>query len=261
MTIPSLANSPTKEKIIELLSQEWPLTAKKIYHKVSKRISITYQATHKALQELVEKRIIEKSKEGYQISKEWIKNLGDFSNKIENELEDIHQKKEINTMQRLHFEKHDDFIKFQFELMGKTIEEEGKADMVFLVRHVPFPNAITRNQIEMLKKVKDRLKWKMVSKTWTPLDELYANFWKKIGVKVENNPSIPNTFTIIINDYILDVYKIPYIKAIKEWDEAYEQTDLSKVDFAKMNEMFADKKFKYIVTVLEDKELANILND
>ena len=259
MTLPSLSNSPTKEKIIELLSSEWPLTAKKIYHRVSKNISITYQAVHKSLQELMQNNILEKTKEGYQISKNWIKNLGEFSHKIEDELNNDNQRSEVNTMQKWHFQKHDEFIKFHFELMEKVLQEEGKVNMIFLVRHVPFPNAITRKQIEMLGKFKNKVKWKMVSKTWTPLDQLFAEFWKKIGVKIEVNANINNIFTIIINDYILEVYKIPYLKAVKEWDEAYERAETSKIDFAKMNEMFADKKFKYIVTLTKDKELSKIL--
>ncbi len=259
MTIPSLSNSPTKEKIIELLSSEWPLTAKKIFHNVSKSISITYQAVHKSLQELIQNKILEKTKEGYQISKEWIKNIGEFSQKIESELEDMHQKIETNTIQKLHFEKHDDFIKFHFELIEKIVKEEGKVNIVFLTRHVPFPNAITRKEAELLEKIKSKVKWKMISKTWTPLDQLFADFWRKLGVEVENNPNISNIFTIINNDYILEVYKIPHIESLKEWDAIYEKSDVSKIDFAKMHEQFANKKFKYMVTVLKDKEIAKIL--
>ena len=58
----SFGGNPTKETVIELLSREWPLTAKKIYRRLVKgyNISITYQAVHKSLTELTEKKILEK---------------------------------------------------------------------------------------------------------------------------------------------------------------------------------------------------------
>ena len=57
-----LGTDSTKNSIIELLSQEWPLTAKKLYNKIIKEChtQITYQATHKALKELLEKISLKK---------------------------------------------------------------------------------------------------------------------------------------------------------------------------------------------------------
>jgi len=260
MTLPSLSNSPTKERIIELLSNNWPLTAKKIYMSLAKEhnLSITYQAVHKSLQELIQNNILEKTKEGYSINKNWVENLGNFSQKVKSRLENIGEI-ETKTMQKFNFKTHDEFLKFHFELIEKIVKEEGKLNMVFLTRHVPFPNAITRKEIELLEKIKSKVKWKIISKTWTPLDQLFADFWRKLGVEVENNPNISNVFTIINNDYILDVYKIPHIEALKEWDAAYEKSDVSKIDFAKMHEQFANKGFKYMVTLIKDKELSKIL--
>ena len=47
----------TKSNILEILSQEWPLTAKKIFFNTKKSAkSVSYQAVFKALQELVKEK-------------------------------------------------------------------------------------------------------------------------------------------------------------------------------------------------------------
>src|SRR3989344_5662862 len=112
--IPSLANSPTKEKIIDLISENSPITARKIYWILRKdnKISISYQAIHKALQELMQNNILEKSPDGYQIDKNWIKKLSEFSKRIEEGLDGKNKKNETKTMRKIVFENHSDYIKF-----------------------------------------------------------------------------------------------------------------------------------------------------
>ena len=258
MAIPSLSNSPTKESIIEMLSQEWPLTAKKIYHRVSKNISITYQATHKALQELAEKKIIEKSKEGYQISKEWIKHLGDFSQKIENELENSNQKKEIKTMQKIIFENHSEFVKFTIDLMEQIIKKEKKLKITFLYRHIPYPNVISREDIQRLKSIMPKTKWTILSKSNTPLDQWHAKLWKNFGVQAKAGVNISEDRMIIINNHIINAY-VPN-ESIKKWDDSYAIKEASEFDISDTMEAISSTKLKTIATLFEDKELAKMLS-
>lgn len=168
----SFGANPTKETIVELLSQEWPLSAKKIFHKLSKRhnLSITYQAVHKALTELTEKNIIEKTKDGYHINKLWIKELGEFSQKLEEELESPNQKREIKTTHKLSFKVHRDFIKFHLDLMEDTIKKEGKINMIFQFRHVPYLHVLSNEDLQRIGPLMSKIKWSIISRNSTPLD-------------------------------------------------------------------------------------------
>ncbi|MCR4336142.1 MAG: hypothetical protein NUV57_06455, partial [archaeon] len=67
-------SASTKQKIIDILSNEWPLSAKSIYDKLQKQYSseISYQATHKTIQDLETEKIIEKKEKGYQLNLEWV---------------------------------------------------------------------------------------------------------------------------------------------------------------------------------------------
>ncbi len=70
----------TKEQIIAVLSQRWPLTVKQICYHLRKSLSfnITYQAVHKMLCKLEEDRILSKSKGVWQLDKNWLQNQEAF---------------------------------------------------------------------------------------------------------------------------------------------------------------------------------------
>ena len=56
----NIVDDKVKSLIIEILSEDWPLTAKKIYYKIKKKgKSVSYQAVFKSLQYLAEKKSIE----------------------------------------------------------------------------------------------------------------------------------------------------------------------------------------------------------
>jgi len=74
----------TKDTIIEILSSEWPLSLNKIYNRTKKKygISVTYQATHKAVNELVAGGALKKENREYQLSVDWINKIERFGKKL-----------------------------------------------------------------------------------------------------------------------------------------------------------------------------------
>jgi len=77
-------NVNSKNAIISLLAFEQPLTAKKIHSELKRRhaLIVSYQATHKNLSELIQKKIIQKKDKNYQLSLEWINSLKKFTEGI-----------------------------------------------------------------------------------------------------------------------------------------------------------------------------------
>ncbi len=67
----SLNGSSTKEKIIHLLAEKFPLHSKEVHAKLMTDYStgVTYQAVHKLLQELESEK---KTEKGWKLKKEWI---------------------------------------------------------------------------------------------------------------------------------------------------------------------------------------------
>ena len=70
-----------KDCIIHILSQDWPLSIKKIYFQVKRRFGLdcTYQAVFKAVNELQQMEVVKKGKEGFQINLKWLKHIHRFT--------------------------------------------------------------------------------------------------------------------------------------------------------------------------------------
>lgn len=75
-----------KEYILVLLSQKWPLTAHQLAQLLRKNIKVTYQAVHKALNELVAEKVLVRSENEYQLNPFFVQHLHKHWEAIENKL-------------------------------------------------------------------------------------------------------------------------------------------------------------------------------
>jgi len=85
-------NMSTKDKIVMILSHTWPLNTKKIYNTLKKKapsVTLTYQAVHKSIKELLEANVIVKEDEGYRINAKWIDSLKKFVDEVKDEYKGI----------------------------------------------------------------------------------------------------------------------------------------------------------------------------
>src|SRR3989344_4852712 len=87
MRIPSINPEPntTRDALISALSKRWPLTAKELCAEVKRNygVTVTYQAVHKLLQQLVSDGILILQDGTYRIDLNWIRNLRKFTEDIE----------------------------------------------------------------------------------------------------------------------------------------------------------------------------------
>ena len=74
-----------KETLFRILAEEWPLTQKEIYFTAIRQhaLNVSYQAIHKSLKQLAEKRIVTKQGRKYALNKEWITQMRKFSENLE----------------------------------------------------------------------------------------------------------------------------------------------------------------------------------
>jgi hypoxanthine-guanine phosphoribosyltransferase len=66
-----------REAVISILSNEFPLSTKKIFNRVKKdhNLSVTYQAVFKSIQEMIVENVLEKIDKEYKLNITWIENL------------------------------------------------------------------------------------------------------------------------------------------------------------------------------------------
>ncbi len=64
-----------KELVVKVLSEEWPLSAREIYGRISKHSGVSYQGVHKALKQLAANRVLEERAGKYSLDIGWITGL------------------------------------------------------------------------------------------------------------------------------------------------------------------------------------------
>lgn len=79
----------TKDLIISILAMIYPLSSKKIYNEIKRRFgySVTYQAVHKSILQLLEQGVIVKENMEYSINMQWIDEISNFVEKMKENYE------------------------------------------------------------------------------------------------------------------------------------------------------------------------------
>jgi predicted transcriptional regulator len=75
------------EIIVTLLTREWPLTMKGIHNRIERSYAkvVSMQAVHKAIQKLLEEKIISRNKSFYRINIDWLNKIQRFSTRLKKE--------------------------------------------------------------------------------------------------------------------------------------------------------------------------------
>lgn len=102
-----------RNKIIEILSESWPLTAKQTYNKLQRNYAVTvsYQAVHKQLKQMIEEKMILKDGKNISLNSAWIENKKNFFENLGKSLNKKDSKKEVTAV-LLSFEKFIDVARF-----------------------------------------------------------------------------------------------------------------------------------------------------
>ena len=197
----------TREILIDILSKEWPLSAKKIHSILKKnyRKSITYHTMYEILQDLVKKQIVLKSKTTYLLSERWIKIQLQRFQKINKSYEEIKPMKiidkkttqvEVHSIQELH-----KFILKNIE--GQFFAKDPKT--FFMKCQHLWGGFYTEEEKGVLKKTFRNGAW-IIAKSKTLLDQKIAKFYKLLGANVKLNVMVGELDTIIIGDCIIQIY-------------------------------------------------------
>ena len=260
-TIPVLGKpAGTKDLVVQILCQYWPLSVKELSNRV-KRLSlhpVSYQAVHKALGELLESRILEKSENGHSLSLNWI---------------DSNQK----FFSGLHASYSNDFIK---SIEGKTLEFDTlyAADKFFIQslqkfllflpkrpvlclhwNHMWLPLFLSKEDYKGIKDLSKVTTSYSLIKGCDPIDKWCESVWFEQGMKVKLGASIASTFDLIIlDDFVFEVFYSPPIK--QKLDEIYNKTrSIKELDVDGFFHSVFEKKTRILIKVFKDPLLAEEL--
>jgi hypothetical protein len=216
-----LENS-AKKNIVSLLSREWPLSVKQIHLRLEKEgVSITYQAVHKAINELLNDKVLSKLGTTFQLGAEWIEYNQTFFGKIGKAYKD----NVVNDLEKpLHmvFDNLLEFIKFLVnEYYFRYPNPESKS--CACIWDFTYPTVFSsQKEIDNLKKFVKFAKHMSISRHDYPLDNIFSHFLEKFGKEAFCGiKMLVAADTFLNGDFICQAFFEE--KFLKEWGRLYKK--------------------------------------
>jgi hypothetical protein len=256
-TLPPLDGaSSTKDQIISILSQEFPLSAKQIFNKISKSSgNISYQAIHKALLELLSAKVVEKKGNDYLLSMQWVNSLQGSLNGIRAKY--LSLSPELPKQSNLLFESITELDSFLIKLFLKMLSSRDDKPVLCLQwSHFWLPLFEKEDYLHS-RELGKFTKAYCVSRGDTAIDKWCSDFWDKNSIKTKIGCNVASISDIIaFEDLIIQVFYPPEIR--KELDRVYDGTkrisDLNVDDFF---EKVFQKKTKIPVVINRNQQIAD----
>ncbi len=254
---PFMKNNKTKQAIIEAIADAPGSTLKEIHAKIRKENTISYQAVHKAVNELQSDGILENSKQ-IKITHTFLENLESFlsllkQKTINSDLEGPNSRKyQVNSFAEAG--------KLVIQLAYELENPEHKICLC-LFRHSWPLFGMTKTDYEILEKtIKENTFFELI-KGNTTLDFIFAKPLEEMGKLIVHNAKTTAPFDIIIKgDYVQQV--VFPIKVIDKLDDIYMHCkNLEDLSIVNLLKDFVVEKQEIIVKVVKDKELADSIRE
>lgn len=271
IAIPQLTSKQksTKDAIISILSQEWPLSAKEIYSRIQRQLAlnITYQAVHKTIKQFEKEGVISNLGREYELNRSWISNAKkSFTN-----LEKLYNKDQMA------YEIDPDFkgtVKWQFDdysvlivtfaqiLSSNTLVGDSAPMAIGWLRHLYWPLRFNFKDFELLQRIGKNCKDAYVIASsaslfdkWVQKQYLKAGFK---GVKIGAEKELFDYDLIVHGDSVIQFNASQKTKQIL--DEIYNRNK-------NITDLFREVYFRdtlkspmhFEVTITRDPSMANFL--
>ncbi len=261
----------SKSQIISVLGERWPLTTKEVFSELQKQFgtTISYQAIHKVLQEMIDEQIVVKNGKSYELNNDWISNLTKFSSTLKEQYSGSRKKyaldKNFEGTVRWEF---DDYSIMCVEMAkifgGNVLVGKGKPQGFAILRHAWWPLNFRFMDFTILATImKNNQKGYGVIESDTPFDNWIAKQYRAVnftGVKTgEKGLNLKKDLAIHGESLVEITYSDETKKML---DEVYSQTrDLGDLFKHYVKQAISKTPVKIEVTITRNPELAALLFD
>ncbi len=256
----------TKDQIINIVARRYPLKAKEIYSSIKKEYasSVSYQAIHKLLRELVDDRVFVKEELSYSINLEWLKRVSDFLSFVEQNYNN--QKslvsgpsrvEKIGEIKIMEFDSLADLDIFFMDHEEKFHRKKKKGIVVWLAKHYHWPFAYSKKMFDVQEIKEEKKNSYKIFGSSTPLDRWSMKFYKQLGVNVifEKNAAQKEDIAVY-GDEILEIkYGEELVSTICDFFK--KNKDFERIDMAGFFKEILNRKTKITVTVQKNEYIAD----
>lgn len=265
----STNNASTQEKIISILSETWPLSAKEIHNRLVREhgSELSYQAIHKTLCELEENYILEREGKGYKLGRSWISNMKEFVNEIDSRYSNTVGKYEIDPdfegTIKLYFDDYSLFCVTMAKLFAdQSLVGSRPEPGIGIVRHGWWPLNFNFMDFDLLRKMtkNNRMCYAIIREN-APFDRWIATQYKKAGWKIKVGIDLDELGENDLAIHGDSIIKVKFSKELnKKIDEIYMRiSSLSGLYKEYIIQTFSKSPGRIDVTITKDSQLALII--
>ncbi len=245
-----------KSAVVSVLSEEWPLSAKEISSKVNSLNghSFSYQAVHKALQELGEDAVVSRVESGqYALSFDWLDRLSRYSDEVRS-----NYSKDSGAFSPgqsvLFFDSAAEVDTFLINAFKKLFDP---SDTLVALQwcHFWIPLFFPRQTYVEMKEAIAMADFYSISSADTSVDRWCADYWSKnnlkyrLGVKQASGNDV-----VVYRDVVMQVfYPLEFRQAL---DSVYSSANPRDFDFDKFFETVFEEKRRIPVSITRNAALA-----
>lgn len=259
VALPMMGNNKktVKDHIINILTYEWPLSARKLYNILQKRytLNMSYQAVHKSVKELLEQKIIVDNGDGYQLDIEWVKGVKDFSDKIENHYKNNSKIDVSGSNSNFNFDNLKDYYLFMLDFLNRSADS---SDALYqILYHLHLPISLTKEEYMKFTKMLTKFKKShTICKNSTEADNIIQMHHKSINSEhgiVLGADCADDSETFVANDIVVHAFLSEELKSAL--DTVYENSKTTE-ELKKNLDPLMKKKFKIHVVMNRNQHLA-----
>ena len=200
-----------KDLVVLVLSSEFPLKIKRIHSILTKKYGCkaTFQATYKAVNELLRKGVVVKLEKEYSLNKNWIVRLTLFARDIEKNYQSDKGFPiiEENDNLSLNFDALADVDRFVLAKLEAYPEERKKIKAVAFFSHLWWPMFYSFREYLQLKEIARKIDLAIYCSGNTPMDKWCAKYYSCLGIKVKTGEKHGHkTDLIVFKGYVIQIF-------------------------------------------------------
>lgn len=248
--------------IINKLSQQWPLTLKQLHQHAIRDagLNVSYQAIHKAIQQLEEEKIIAKGEKGYQLHAEWIKSVTHLAQGITHSYsqhEIVDPSKEIIQMTLPNWLAVGKYCAFKFDI--EYPNPSNKPTLCNWVHVWPVVGLSPEETQTLIHMYQNETHYSICPND-TPIDRAMAEWLNKINKKTKTGVTATFDYDYLVKgDYICQIhFPKPFQEEIHQF--YLETKDFTKMDYHKLQHLIM-KEVGIQLIIIKNEKLAEQLRE